>query len=43
MPAARVWINPDCGLARLPRHLAFAKLKALVAGTRQVRDELAEA
>ena len=43
VPAARVWINPDCGLARLPRHLAFAKLKALVAGTRQVRDELAGA
>jgi 5-methyltetrahydropteroyltriglutamate--homocysteine methyltransferase len=36
----RLWINPDCGLARLPRHLAFAKLKALVAGTRQVRCEL---
>jgi len=40
VPAERVWINPDCGLARLPRHLAFAKLKALVAGTRQIRSEL---
>lgn len=38
--AERVWINPDCGLARLPRHLAFAKLQALVAGTSQVRAEL---
>ena len=40
VPAERVWINPDCGLARLPRHLAFAKLQALVIGTRQVRQEL---
>jgi 5-methyltetrahydropteroyltriglutamate--homocysteine methyltransferase len=37
----RLWINPDCGLARLPRHLAFAKLQALVAGTQRVRAELA--
>lgn len=41
VPAERVWINPDCGLARLPRHLAFAKLQALVAGAQQVRVELA--
>jgi len=40
VPAERLWINPDCGLARLPRHLAFAKLQALVARTRQVRAEL---
>jgi len=40
VPANRLWINPDCGLARLPRHLAFAKLQALVAGTRIVRAEL---
>ena len=40
VPAERLWINPDCGLARLPRHLAFAKLQALVAGTRQIRAEL---
>ncbi|PYO12178.1 MAG: methionine synthase [Candidatus Rokuibacteriota bacterium] len=40
VPAERLWINPDCGLARLPRHLAFAKLQALVIGTRQVRQEL---
>src|SRR5262249_4259962 len=38
--AEKLWINPDCGLARLPRHLAFAKLQALVAGTHQVRNEL---
>jgi 5-methyltetrahydropteroyltriglutamate--homocysteine methyltransferase len=41
IPAERLWINPDCGLARLPRHLAFAKLQALVAGAQQVRAELA--
>jgi 5-methyltetrahydropteroyltriglutamate--homocysteine methyltransferase len=40
VPAEKLWINPDCGLARLPRHLAFAKLQALVAGTRKVREEL---
>jgi len=40
VPAERVWINPDCGLARLPRHLAFAKLQALVAGAQHVRAEL---
>jgi 5-methyltetrahydropteroyltriglutamate--homocysteine methyltransferase len=41
VPAERLWINPDCGLARLPRHLAFAKLQALVAGAQQLRAELA--
>jgi 5-methyltetrahydropteroyltriglutamate--homocysteine methyltransferase len=35
----KLWINPDCGLARLPRHLAFAKLQALVAGAHKVREE----
>ena len=40
VPANRLWINPDCGLARLPRRLAFAKLQALVAGTQIVRAEL---
>ena len=40
VPAERLWVNPDCGLARLPRHLAFAKLQALVAGARQVRETL---
>ena len=40
VPVERLWINPDCGLARMPRHLAFAKLRAMVAGTRMVREEL---
>ena len=42
MPTERLWINPDCGLARLPRHIAFAKLGALVAGTALVRKELSQ-
>lgn len=41
VPRERLWLNPDCGLARLPRYLGFAKLKALVAGARLVREELA--
>jgi 5-methyltetrahydropteroyltriglutamate--homocysteine methyltransferase len=38
--APKLWINPDCGLARLPRHLGVAKLRAMVAGTQLVRQEL---
>jgi 5-methyltetrahydropteroyltriglutamate--homocysteine methyltransferase len=41
VPAEKLWINPDCGLARLPRHLGLAKLEAMVAGARIVRAELA--
>ena len=40
VPAEKLWVNPDCGLARLPRHLAFTKLQALVTGTQIVRAEL---
>jgi 5-methyltetrahydropteroyltriglutamate--homocysteine methyltransferase len=43
VPPEKLWINPDCGLARLPRHLAFAKLQALVTGTQIVRAELCRA
>jgi 5-methyltetrahydropteroyltriglutamate--homocysteine methyltransferase len=32
---------PDCGMKYLPRDAAFAKLEALVAGARLVREELA--
>lgn len=39
VPAEQLWVNPDCGLARLPRHLGFAKLRALVAGVRTVRED----
>jgi 5-methyltetrahydropteroyltriglutamate--homocysteine methyltransferase len=40
VPAGRLVINPDCGLRHLPAAVARAKLRALVAGTRQVRTEL---
>ena len=40
VPAARLAVNPDCGLLHLPRDVAFAKLCAMVEGTRLVREEL---
>lgn len=40
VPAERVFILPDCGCFHLPRDVAFAKLRAMVEGTRQVRKEL---
>ena len=40
VPAARLSINPDCGCLHLPRDVAFAKLQAMVEGTRVVRREL---
>ena len=39
-PAERLVAAPDCGMKYLPRDLAFAKMQALVEGTRQVRDAL---
>ena len=41
VPADQLTINPDCGLRHLPGDVARAKLRALVAGTDQVRQELA--
>lgn len=41
VPADRVTLSPDCGMRRVVRYLAFGKLKALVAGARLVRQELA--
>jgi 5-methyltetrahydropteroyltriglutamate--homocysteine methyltransferase len=38
--AERLVIAPDCGMKYLPRDVAFAKLEAMVAGTRAVRREL---
>ena len=38
--AGSVYINPDCGFGWGPRYNAVAKLNAMVAGTRLVRDEL---
>jgi len=40
MPAERLFVLPDCGCLHLPRDVAFAKLSAMVEGTRLVREEL---
>lgn len=40
VPAERLVVNPDCGCLHLPRDVAFAKLCAMVGGTRLVRAEL---
>jgi 5-methyltetrahydropteroyltriglutamate--homocysteine methyltransferase len=38
-PAERLFVLPDCGCFHLPRQVAFAKLCAMVEGTRLVRKE----
>jgi len=40
VPPDRLTVNPDCGLVHLPRDVTFAKLCAMVEGTRIVRREL---
>jgi 5-methyltetrahydropteroyltriglutamate--homocysteine methyltransferase len=40
LPPERIFILPDCGCLHLPRDVAFAKLSAMVEGTRLVRKEL---
>jgi 5-methyltetrahydropteroyltriglutamate--homocysteine methyltransferase len=40
VPADRLVINPDCGLRHLSADVALAKLRAMVAGAAQVREEL---
>lgn len=40
VPAERLWISPDCGFWEAPRHVAVGKMRAMVAGTRSVREEL---
>jgi 5-methyltetrahydropteroyltriglutamate--homocysteine methyltransferase len=40
VPAERLVINPDCGLVRLPRDVAFNKLAAMVEGAELVRKDL---
>jgi len=40
MPAERLYILTDCGCVHLPRDVAFAKMKAMVEGTKIVRKEL---
>jgi len=39
--AKSIVIAPDCGMKYLPRHVADAKLRAMVEGARIVRNELA--
>jgi 5-methyltetrahydropteroyltriglutamate--homocysteine methyltransferase len=38
--AERMYVSPDCGMKFMPRERAYRKLKALVEGTRIVREEL---
>jgi 5-methyltetrahydropteroyltriglutamate--homocysteine methyltransferase len=40
VPAERLMIAPDCGMKYHSREVAFAKLKAMVDGTKIVRAEL---
>jgi 5-methyltetrahydropteroyltriglutamate--homocysteine methyltransferase len=40
LPAEKLFILPDCGCFHLPRDVAFAKLHAMVEGTKLVRKEL---
>jgi 5-methyltetrahydropteroyltriglutamate--homocysteine methyltransferase len=40
VPTRRLVIAPDCGFKYLPRNIAFAKMKAMVDGTKIVRSEL---
>ena len=40
IPPERMFISPDCGMKFMPRDRAFAKLQAMVEGTRIVRREL---
>ena len=39
-PVEKLYISPDCGFFQLPRWLSYIKLKALVTGTKLVRQEL---
>jgi 5-methyltetrahydropteroyltriglutamate--homocysteine methyltransferase len=40
LPPERIFVLTDCGCFHLPRDVAFAKMKAMVEGTRIVRKEL---
>jgi len=40
VPAERIFVLPDCGCLHLPQEVAFAKLKAMVQGTKIIRKEL---
>ncbi|HIQ24073.1 MAG TPA: methylcobamide--CoM methyltransferase, partial [Pyrodictium delaneyi] len=40
MPPEKIYIDPDCGVKRLPREIAKAKLRNMVKAAREVRREL---
>ena len=40
VPADRIIVAPDCGMKYLPRAVADAKMRAMVAGAAIVRQEL---
>lgn len=40
LPADKLYVTADCGFSAIPRWLARAKMKAMVAGTQVVRKEL---
>jgi 5-methyltetrahydropteroyltriglutamate--homocysteine methyltransferase len=40
VPPERLIVAPDCGMKYLPRDVAYGKMKAMVDGTRIVRDEV---
>lgn len=40
LPPEKIYVDPDCGLKRLPREIAKAKLRNMVEAARQVRREL---
>ena len=42
IPADKMYISPDCGMKFMPRDRAFAKLAAMVEGTKIVRKELGQ-
>jgi 5-methyltetrahydropteroyltriglutamate--homocysteine methyltransferase len=42
VPPERLVVNPDCGLVRLSRDIAFNKLAAMVEGARLVRKDFAQ-
>ena len=40
VPPEKLYVKPDCGLKRLPRNVALAKLKNMVIAAKKVREEL---
>ncbi len=42
VPADKLYLNPDCGLRRAVRWLAFRKLQNMVAGAKLIREELTD-